>query len=41
MMLKRKNGQKGHLTLEKRAVNTRRGVRPHPTHPLRYATEIE
>ena len=31
-------GKKGHLTFEKRALNIRRAVHPHPTHPLRYAT---
>ena len=33
-------GKKGHLTFEKRALNIRRGVRAHPTHPPRYATEL-
>ena len=31
LLLKRNNGQK-------RALNILRGVRPHPMHPLRYAT---
>ena len=31
-------GKKGQLTFEKRALNIRRGVRPHLTHPPRYAS---
>ena len=37
-ILKRINGQKRALNIQKRAPNIRRGVRRHPTHPLRYAT---
>ena len=37
-ILKRINGQKRALNIQKRAPNIRRGVRRHPTQPLRYAT---
>ena len=38
LILKRINGQKRALNIQKRALNTQRRVRPHPTHPFRYAT---
>ena len=29
------------LNIQKMALNIQSGVRPHPTHPLRYATAVE